>query len=63
MATPLGAGYSVLGWNYPGFGWSSVRIYYMNLLSSDVQFGYTYLVLRQRSMKCVVKAQLQCSQT
>ncbi|XP_059475894.1 phosphatidylserine lipase ABHD16A [Neocloeon triangulifer] len=23
MATPLGCGYSVLGWNYPGFGWSS----------------------------------------
>ncbi|XP_065339310.1 phosphatidylserine lipase ABHD16A [Cloeon dipterum] len=23
MATPLGSGYSVLGWNYPGFGWSS----------------------------------------
>jgi len=24
MATPLNCGYSVLGWNYPGYGWSSV---------------------------------------
>jgi pimeloyl-ACP methyl ester carboxylesterase len=26
MVTPLAANYSVLGWNYPGFGWSTVRI-------------------------------------
>jgi hypothetical protein len=25
MSTPIGSGYSVLGWNYPGFGWSKVR--------------------------------------
>ena len=25
-ATPLEAGYSVLGWNHPGFGGSTVRL-------------------------------------
>lgn len=24
MVTPLDLGYSVLGWNHPGFGWSTV---------------------------------------
>lgn len=24
MATPISAGYSTLGWNHPGFGWSTV---------------------------------------
>lgn len=26
MTTPLDAGYSVLGWNHPGFGGSTVRM-------------------------------------
>ncbi|MPC86216.1 Protein ABHD16A [Portunus trituberculatus] len=27
MTTPLEAGYSVLGWNHPGFGGSTVGIW------------------------------------
>lgn len=27
MGTPIEAGYSVLGWNHPGFGGSTVNLY------------------------------------
>lgn len=34
MVTPLEAGYSVLGWNHPGFGGSTVMIVCLSFFSS-----------------------------
>lgn len=42
MGTPIDAGYSVLGWNHPGFGGSTVRkMCYFILI--HIQFFYIIL--------------------
>jgi len=46
MATPLACGYSVLGWNYPGFGWSTVGFFLMSNFKYDKKHNFkTFLVI------------------
>jgi hypothetical protein len=38
MSTPLDLKYSVIGWNHPGFGGSTVSLYSFVISSSNSQF-------------------------
>jgi len=50
MYTPISAGYSVLGWNHPGFGGSTVSVCGQNLFHLDfIVCLYTCIIVFQGS--------------